>query len=138
MQTMNQVPDPARAKAYFEQKVAFTTGPVELDQLIKAHADVVIVDVREADDYGRAHIPGAINVPREKWDNPQGLQKGKTHVVYCYTPQCHLAAKACVAFAGKGFPVMEMDGGFEAWRENELETESGMNRVASSERSFSR
>ena len=52
-----------------------------------------------------------------------GLAKDKTNVVYCYTHVCHLAAKACVEFASKGFPVMEMDGGFEAWRENELDIE---------------
>jgi 3-mercaptopyruvate sulfurtransferase SseA len=28
-----------------------------------------------------------------------------------------------VQFAGKGFPVMELDGGFEAWKENDLEIE---------------
>jgi 3-mercaptopyruvate sulfurtransferase SseA len=32
---------------------------------------------------------------------------------------------------------MEMDGGFEAWQENELETESGKNRAGASQ-AFSR
>lgn len=136
MQTMISTPDAARAKAFFEQKVAFTTGPVELDRAIKSHDNIVVVDVREAEDYAKAHIPGAINLPKGTWDDPQGLQKDRTNVVYCYTQQCHLAANACVAFAGQGYPVMELDGGFETWREHELETESGPgNRV---ERAFSR
>jgi len=132
---MNQIHSPARAKAYFEDKLAFTTGPVELDRWIKTGQDnLVIVDVRAAEDFAKGHIPGAINVPKEKWDNPQGLNRDKTQVVYCYTQQCHLAANACVRFAGKGYPVMELEGGFETWKENELDVEeASTNRFKSSE-----
>src|SRR2546426_2768692 len=122
--TMNRIHDPAKAKAYFEEKLAFTTGPVELDRWIKAHEDnLVVVDVRATEDFDKGHIPGAINLPKDQWENPQGLIKDKTNVVYCYTQQCHLAANACVRFASRGFPVMELEGGFEAWKENELEME---------------
>ncbi len=125
MQTqMTRIHDPARAKAYFEEKLAFTTGPVELDHWIKARENnLVVVDVRAAEDFEKGHIPGAINLPKGHWENPQGLSKDKTNVVYCYTQQCHLAANACVQFATKGYPVMELDGGFEAWKENELDVE---------------
>ena len=127
--------DPARARAYFEDKLAFTTGPVELDRWIKTGQDnLLIVDVRAAEDFAKGHIPGAINVPKEKWDNPQGLNRDKTQVVYCYTQQCHLAANACVRFAGKGYPVMELEGGFETWKENELDVEeASTNRLKNSE-----
>ena len=122
--TMNRIHDPARARAYFEDKLAFTTGPVELDRWIKARQNnLIVVDVREAEDYEKGHIPGAINLPRERWDNPQGLAKDKTNVVYCYTQQCHLAANACVRFASHGFPVMELEGGFEVWKEHDLDIE---------------
>ena len=133
-----QKQDPTRARAFFEQKVAFTTGPVEVEHAIKNHENIVIVDVREAEDYAKAHIPGAINLPRGSWQNPDGLQKDRTNIVYCYTQQCHLAANACVAFAGQGYPVMELDGGIEAWQENDLETETGGSRVGAGQRAFSR
>ena len=125
MQTSStQIHDPARARAYFEGKIAFTTGPVELDRMIKSSDNhITIVDVREAEDYAKGHLPGAINLPKGSWDNPTGLSKGKTNVVYCYTQVCHLAANACVVFASKGFPVMELEGGFETWKEYELDIE---------------
>jgi len=125
MQTqIARIHSPAQARQYFEQKLAFTTGPVELDRWIKSgENNLVIVDVRAAEDYGQGHIPGAINVPKEQWNNPQGLSKNKTNVVYCYTQQCHLGANACVQFASRDYPVMELEGGFEAWKENELDTE---------------
>ena len=60
------------------------------------------------------------------WDNgARVLSRDKTNVVYCYSQQCHLAAQACVAFASKGFPVMELEGGFGTWKENELRIEQG-------------
>lgn len=125
MQTeLNQVPNPAEAMKYFQNKVSFSTGPIELDMLIKSHENnFTIVDVREAEDFAKEHVPGAINLPRENWDNPNGLSKEKTNIVYCYNQNCHLAAKACVVLAGKGYPVKEMDGGFEAWKESSLDIE---------------
>ena len=125
MQTsISRIHSPERAKAYFEDKLAFTTGPVELDRWIKSGEDsLVVVDVRAAEDFAKGHITDAINIPRNQWDNPRGLSKDKTNVVYCYTQQCHLAAKACVQFASRGYPVMELEGGFEAWKEHELDVE---------------
>ena len=136
MQTgINRVHSPEKAKAYFEQKLAFTTGPVELGKWIKSHEDnLVVVDVREEEDYRKGHIPGAINLPRNKWTNPQGLSRDKTNVVYCYTQQCHLGANACVQFASAGYPVMELDGGFEAWKENDLDIEEQSARRFQTER----
>jgi len=122
--TISRLHSPEKAKAYFENKLAFTTGPVELDRWIKnSENNLVVVDVRAAEDYAKGHICGAINIPKEQWDNPGGLSRDKTNVVYCYTQQCHLAANACVQFAGKGYPVMELEGGFEAWKENDLDIE---------------
>src|SRR5258707_1927821 len=122
--TLTRTQDPAKAKAFFEDKLAFTTGPVELDQIIKSGDNhITVVDVREAEDFAKNHIPGAINLPREKWDSFEGLSKDKTNVVYCYTQTCHLAANACATFAGRGYPVMELEGGFEGWKEADLDVE---------------
>jgi len=117
--------DPAKAKDYFANKMAFTTGPVELARNLNNGTNIVVIDVREADDYKKGHIPGAINLPHDKWNTCEGLRKENLNVLYCYSHVCHLAATAAVEFAGKGYSVMEMDGGFEAWKENDLEIESG-------------
>ena len=132
--TMYRVHDPAKARAYFEQKLAFTTGPVELDKWIKTGEDnLVVVDVRAAEDFAKGHIPGAVNIPKDKWENPQRLAKDKTNVVYCYSQQCHLAANGCAQFAARGYPVMELEGGFEAWKEHQFDIEEeSANRFKSS------
>lgn len=122
MATEVKVNDPAKAKAYFEAKMAFTTGPIELERAIRA-GEVNVVDVRAAEDYAEGHIPGAVSLPKERWQTLEGLRKDKTNVLYCYSQVCHLAAAAAVVFSGKDYPVMEMEGGFKAWKDYELDIE---------------
>lgn len=58
--------DPARAKEFFEDKMAFTTGPIELEREL-ANDEVNIIDVRAEEDYRKGHIPGAKNLPKNRW-----------------------------------------------------------------------
>jgi rhodanese-related sulfurtransferase len=116
--------DPARAKEYFASKMAFTTGPVELARNLK-RGDIVVIDVREAEDFRQGHVPGALNLPHDQWHTFKGLRKDALNVLYCYSQQRHLAATAAVEFAAKGYSVMEMDGGFKAWKASEMEIETG-------------
>jgi rhodanese-related sulfurtransferase len=115
--------DKAKAVRYFESRVAFTAGPAEVEHMLKERDDVVIVDVRRPEDYEKGHIPHALNLPRDKWDTLKGLDRKKINVMYCYTQQCHAATEACLKFAREGFPVMELEGGWKAWREYGLEIE---------------
>ena len=123
MATKMMISDPQKAKEYFEAKMAFTTGPVELERMMKQGESINIVDVRAAEDYAEGHIPGAVNLPKDKWHTLEGLRKDKTNVLYCYSHVCHLAATAAVEFASKGYPVMEMEGGFRVWKEHDMDIE---------------
>ncbi len=118
-----KVNEPAKARAFFEAKLTYTTGPVELDRALSAGQKVIVVDVREHDDYAAGHIPGAINLPKDKWDKPEGLRQDMVNIIYCYSQACHLAACAAWHFAEKGYPVMELEGGFETWKKCDLEIE---------------
>ena len=115
MATTLKTQDVAKAKDYFEAKMAFTTGPVELEWMMK-HGEVNIVDVRAAEDYAEGNIPGAINLPKDQWPTLKGLRHDKVNVLYCYSQVCHLAAAAALEFASKGYPVMELEGGWRWWK----------------------
>lgn len=118
--------DPVQAKEFFEKKMTFTLGPVEVHYDQEDNVPMNIIDVRRAQDYEKGHVPGALSLPEEKWETLKGLSKDKPNIVYCYSTVCHLAAKACVYFAGQGFSVMEMDGGFQGWKENGLRIEESI------------
>jgi rhodanese-related sulfurtransferase len=115
--------DPAKATEFFSNKIAFTTGPIEVDRMIKQHHDIVVVDVREEEDYTKGHVPAAISLPENRWPTHGGLRRDAINILYCYSQTCHLAARAAREFAAGGYLVMEMEGGFETWKENKLAVE---------------
>jgi rhodanese-related sulfurtransferase len=110
-------PTPQQAREFFAQKLAFTTGPFELDALLKRGEPVTVIDVRLPSDYAQGHVPGAINLPKGKWHTLQGVSKDRPAVLYCYSQTCKLAAAAAMELASHGINVLEMEGGFPAWVE---------------------
>lgn len=122
--------DAAAAKRHFQEKLSFTTGPVELSSAIQKGADVNLIDVRQREDYEKGHLPGAVSLPKEEWHTVAGLSGDKVNVVYCYSTVCHLAARAALFFADKGFSVMELEGGFKEWRVHDLPVDKGAGKAA--------
>lgn len=110
-------------REFFAQKLAYLTGPVELDGMIRRHEAITVVDVRLPADFSHGHVPGAINLPQGRWHTLEGVTKERTAVVYGYTQTCQLAAAAAVELASRGIAVMEMEGGFDTWSGYGLEVE---------------
>ena len=115
--------NPKKAQVYFLDKMSFTTGPIELNAMIERNEEINIIDVRRPADYAQGHIPGAVNLFSEQWNSLHGLEKDKINIVYCYSQVCHLAAKACLVFAEHGYSVMELEGGFDVWKNYGLKIE---------------
>lgn len=110
--------DIQQAREHFSAKHSFTTGPHELLGMIDRKEDIVIVDVRFPTDFRKAHVPGAVNLPKGKWHTGAGLSKDKLNVLYCYNQTCHMAAEAALELLALGYPVAEMEGGFATWEAN--------------------
>jgi rhodanese-related sulfurtransferase len=110
--------DIARAREHFTAKQSFTTGPHELLGMLDRKEDVVVVDVRFPTDFRKAHVAGAVNLPKGKWQSAAGLSKEKLNVLYCYNQTCHMAAEAALELLALGYPVVEMEGGFATWEAN--------------------
>src|SRR5262245_5786174 len=86
--------DPEKARQFFENKMAFTTGPVEVGYFQDEGASFNLIDVRAANDYAEEHARGAVSLPEDDWSTFRGLSKDKVNVIYCYSTVCHLAAMA--------------------------------------------
>ncbi|WP_437679878.1 thioredoxin [Sorangium sp. So ce131] len=95
---------------------------VELAQLIR-EGQVVPVDTREGNAYGRAHIPGAVHIPLEEIEG----RLAELHmlpgapVLYCRSgdKSKDVAAK----LAEEGVPVAFLEGGFLLWEAEMLPIE---------------
>ncbi len=118
--------DPQEAKEYFEGKMRFTLGPMELQHYWEQGSPMSIVDVRREEDYEKGHVPGAISLPEERWQTFDGLSRDKPNILYCYSVVCHLAAKAAAYFASRGYSVCELEGGFDSWKQYSLPLEKGV------------
>jgi rhodanese-related sulfurtransferase len=111
--------DLQQAQEYFRNKLAFTTGVHELEGIVLQNkGDFRVIDVRFPADYARGHVPGAVNLPRGKWQNARGLSKTGSNYLYCYNQTCHLATEAAVELSRQGYRVVEVEGGWAAWEAN--------------------
>ncbi|KAA9000956.1 rhodanese-like domain-containing protein [Paenibacillus spiritus] len=110
--------DPAAAAAHFQARAAFETDVADVAyDLHHGVQDFVLLDVRDAQSYEEAHLPGARSLPGGflRGEAPP-FGKEDLLVVYCWGPACNGATKAAGRLAAKGYRVKEMLGGIEYWR----------------------
>ncbi|MGK4341404.1 rhodanese-like domain-containing protein [Ectopseudomonas oleovorans] len=94
---------------------------VDLSQAEAAIRDAdLLIDVREADEYSAAHIPGAINIPRGllefKLSNDAQLAE-RTLKLVLYCKNSGRSALAADALREMGYRnVLSLAGGIEAWQ----------------------
>jgi rhodanese-related sulfurtransferase len=120
------------AVSFFKAKLEFETGPYGVSEYIKKDTPVTIVDLRMPENFAKGHVPGAKNIQLDELDkNLSHFDKNKTIVVYCYNITCHLAARAALHLAEKGYKVQEMVGGWQEWEQAGLAKAEGQHEAAS-------
>lgn len=125
-----KIQDTQAAVKYFENELNFTANPGSVKKVSEGKVDGVIIDLRKKEDFDKGHIPGAINIPFDKYDGFEGsqtefpgLSKTRFNYVYCYELLCNLSQKAAKKFASLGYPVKDIKGGFKAWEEHNYSVE---------------
>lgn len=96
---------------------AFADGVITMDAVRAglAKGGIVLVDVREPDEFTAGHVPGAINLPLSKFD-PAALPKpeGRQVVVMCRSGHRAGRAQAIAAAAGRT-DVVDYAGSMNEW-----------------------
>lgn len=85
-------------------------------------ADVVVLDVRTADEFGEGHIENAVNIDVKQSDffdkAKTALSKDKTIAVYCRSGK--RSANAAEQLAAEGYKVVNLLGGIIAWTDSNM------------------
>ena len=89
--------------------------------------EVVVLDVRPAEEYSAGHIPGARSLPLEHLEaRLDELDPAVEVVAYCRGPLCLLAPEAVALLRGRGRKARCLEDGLPEWRQAGLPVEEGI------------
>ena len=113
---------------YYRDKVSWQT-PVAASEMVTVQkarewgANVIWVDARPDEEFEREHIPGAISLNEDRWNEllPQMLttwSPEKQVVVYCSSESCGSSREVARKLREQARlkNVFVLEGGWEAWR----------------------
>lgn len=95
--------------------------PVSREELAArlAEGSVTVLDMRPADEYESAHIPGALNTTLADLERLlPSLDANKEVVAYCRGPYCIYSHQAVAALRKHGLNARRLEGGLPEWRED--------------------
>lgn len=113
-------------RLYFEERDEME--PISREELWKRiqNGDVIMLDVRPAEEYKSGHIPGALSIPlselRQRLNN---IPRDCEIVAYCRGMYCVLAAEAVAILRSAGLRAMRFKEGILEWKEAGLPLEIG-------------
>ncbi len=106
---------------------SFAFNDISLDDLKQGLAEnkVVLVDVREAQEFASGHIKGALFLPLSQFDPAKlpSAQPDKKIVVYCRSGKRSITAMEMAKLAGRSDIDTHFGGGILGWLAADLPTE---------------
>jgi rhodanese-related sulfurtransferase len=104
---------------------ALKEGEVRLADVLQSWEEILWIDARSESDFNKEHIPGAILLNEDRWDDlfMQFMASGRWRpgikiVVYCGSSGCQASHAVAERLSKKsGIPnVWVLKGGWEAWK----------------------
>ena len=100
-------------------------GATELLQRL-VEGNIILLDVRPAEEYTAGHLPDAISIPVAKLEaRLSELPQDKEIVAYCRGPYCVFADEAVALLRTNGYRARRLEQGLPDWRALGLPVESG-------------
>jgi rhodanese-related sulfurtransferase/DNA-binding transcriptional ArsR family regulator len=86
--------------------------------------EVVLLDVRPAEEYAAGHLAGAVSIPHDELKRRLAeLPKRREIVAYCRGPYCVFAVEAVKLLRARGFKATRIEDGVHEWRARGLPVE---------------
>ena len=97
-------------------------SPVNATRLMNNHDNALVLDVREASDFGKGHIKNSKNIPLSSFKaHLDEISKQKDVPVLAYCASGNASGKACRLLQQAGFSnVHNITGGLNSWVEAKL------------------
>lgn len=96
----------------------------QLSQRLRRKDDLIVLDVRPAEEYEASHVSGAVSIPlAELKRRLRELPRSKEIVAYCRGSFCAFAPEAARYLKNKGYKVTTMTEGMPDWEVAGLPTE---------------
>lgn len=111
-----RVPEVARARGAY---LGPDTDQVSREELLRraAAGEVVVLDVRPAEEYAAGHIPGALSIPVDELaERLDELPAEQEVVAYCRGAWCVFAHEAVRVLTADGRRARRLDEGMLEWR----------------------
>lgn len=100
----------------------------ELLRRITRGEPLVVIDVRPAEEYEAAHLPGAVSIPIDELERRLKKLPRKVDVVaYCRGPYCAFAPEAVRELRARGYRARALEDGLPEWAAEGLPVERGTN-----------
>jgi len=112
-------------RRYFNEREGME--PISREELQRRirQGDVIVLDVRPAEEYEAGHIPGAVSLPLpELTERLDEIPSDREVVAYCRGPYCVLSAEAVLRLREAGYRAVRLADGLHEWREAGLEVET--------------
>jgi rhodanese-related sulfurtransferase/DNA-binding transcriptional ArsR family regulator len=93
--------------------------PISRAELVEraSRGEVVILDVRPAEEFAAGHIPGALSVPLDQLDAALSRLPRRARIVaYCRGPYCAFAHEAVALLREEGFTARRLEDGLPEWQ----------------------
>ena len=120
----------AVARSFFAERDELEPISIaELQQHLN-HKEIVLLDVRPAQEYENGHLPGAVSMPlAELKSGLDKLSKRRKIVAYCRGRYCVLAAEAVAILKKAGYKALRLEESVYEWRLAGLPVEKGNGRT---------
>lgn len=88
---------------------------VQLAERLRAR-EIVLVDIREADEFAREHIDGSISLPLSRLEASHVALRGDTSVAFTCRTGMRTGSNCDRLAAHAGSPGFVLEGGLDAWK----------------------